>query len=111
MCRHCSAQTHSSPEGNRQVGAFKTFQYKQQIKNLKSAIEPKSLLSIHTSASGSEWPQIILDHIFPADYSQMTQSTFSTPPCVTWWNVVYTLKVLVGLSTGLLAFFGKSSLF
>ncbi|MBW0509907.1 hypothetical protein O181_049622 [Austropuccinia psidii MF-1] len=37
------------------------------------------LLHIPTSASGSECPQIILDQIFPADYSQFTKITFSTP--------------------------------
>ncbi|MBW0506503.1 hypothetical protein O181_046218 [Austropuccinia psidii MF-1] len=46
---------------------------------LKSTIAPKSLPNIPPSASGSQWPQILLDQIFPADYSQLTQSTFSTP--------------------------------
>ncbi|MBW0539640.1 hypothetical protein O181_079355 [Austropuccinia psidii MF-1] len=79
MCQHCSTQTHSSPEGDRQGVAFTPFQYKQHIKKLKSTIAPKSLPNIPTSASGSECPQILLDQIFPADYSQLTQSTFSTP--------------------------------
>ncbi|MBW0491331.1 hypothetical protein O181_031046 [Austropuccinia psidii MF-1] len=79
MCQHCSTQTHSSAEGDRQGVALKPFQYKQHIKKLKSTIEPKSLPNIPTSASGSECPQILLDQIFPADYSQSTQSTFSTP--------------------------------
>ncbi|MBW0471799.1 hypothetical protein O181_011514 [Austropuccinia psidii MF-1] len=79
MCQHCSTQTQSSPEGDRQGAAFTPFQYKQHIKNLKSAIAPKSLPNIPTSASGSECPQILLDQIFPADYSQLTQRTFSTP--------------------------------
>ncbi|MBW0574629.1 hypothetical protein O181_114344 [Austropuccinia psidii MF-1] len=76
--RICMCQ-HSSPEGYRQVVAFKPFQYKQNIKKLKSAISPKSLPNISTSASGSKCPHILLDHIYPADYSQLTQSTFSTP--------------------------------
>ncbi|MBW0503632.1 hypothetical protein O181_043347 [Austropuccinia psidii MF-1] len=50
------------------------------MKKLKSAIAPKSLPNIPTSVSGSECPQIPLDQIFPAGYSQLTQSTFSTPP-------------------------------
>ncbi|MBW0498163.1 hypothetical protein O181_037878 [Austropuccinia psidii MF-1] len=79
MFHHCSTQTHSSPEGDRKVFAFTPFQYKQHMKKLKSAIEPKSLPNIPTSASASECLQIILDQILPADYSQMTQSTFSTP--------------------------------
>ncbi|MBW0462284.1 hypothetical protein O181_001999 [Austropuccinia psidii MF-1] len=33
----------------------------------------------HSSAEGSECPQSLLDQIFPSDYSQLTQSTFSTP--------------------------------
>ncbi|MBW0479508.1 hypothetical protein O181_019223 [Austropuccinia psidii MF-1] len=83
MCQHCSTQTHSFPEGDRQGAAFTPFQYKQNIKKLKSSIAPKSLPKIPTSASGSEFPQIILDQIFPADHSQFTQSTFSTPPGLT----------------------------
>ncbi|MBW0518134.1 hypothetical protein O181_057849 [Austropuccinia psidii MF-1] len=79
MCQHCSTQTHSSPEGDRQGVSFTPFQYKQHIKKLKSTLAPKSLPNIPTSASGSECPQIVLDQIFPADYSQLTQSTFSTP--------------------------------
>ncbi|MBW0469138.1 hypothetical protein O181_008853 [Austropuccinia psidii MF-1] len=82
MCQHCSTQTHSSPEGDRKGVAFTPFKYKQHIKKLESAIQPKSLPNIPTSASGSECPQIILDQIFPADYSQFTNSTFSTPPGV-----------------------------
>ncbi|MBW0542831.1 hypothetical protein O181_082546 [Austropuccinia psidii MF-1] len=73
MCQHCSTQTHSSPEGDRKGVSFTAFQYKQHIKKLKY------LANIPTSVSGSECPQIILDHIFSADYSQLTQSTFSTP--------------------------------
>ncbi|MBW0510010.1 hypothetical protein O181_049725 [Austropuccinia psidii MF-1] len=79
MCQHCSTQTHSSPEGDRPGVAFTPFQYKQHIKKLKSTIAPKSLPNIPTSASGSECLQILLDQIFPADYSQLSQSTFSTP--------------------------------
>ncbi|MBW0565249.1 hypothetical protein O181_104964 [Austropuccinia psidii MF-1] len=79
MCQHCSTQKHSSPEGDRQEFAVTPFQYKQNIKNLQSAITPKSLPNIPTSASGSECQQILLDQIFPPDYSQLTQSTFSTP--------------------------------
>ncbi|MBW0538793.1 hypothetical protein O181_078508 [Austropuccinia psidii MF-1] len=78
MCQHCSTQTHSSAEGDRKAGAFRPFQYKQHIKKLKSTNADKSLPNITTSASGSECPQILLDQIFPADYSQLTQSTFST---------------------------------
>ncbi|MBW0478457.1 hypothetical protein O181_018172 [Austropuccinia psidii MF-1] len=83
MCQDCSTQTDSSPEGDRQGVSFTHFQYKQNIKKLKSAVAPKSLPNIPTSASGSEFPQILLDQIFPADYSQLTQSTFSTPLCLT----------------------------
>ncbi|MBW0522455.1 hypothetical protein O181_062170 [Austropuccinia psidii MF-1] len=79
MCQHCSTQTHSSAEGDRQGVAFTPFQYKQHIKNLKSTIAPKSLPNIPTSPSGSECLQILLDKIFPADYPQLTQSTFPTP--------------------------------
>ncbi|MBW0591012.1 hypothetical protein O181_130727, partial [Austropuccinia psidii MF-1] len=50
------------------------------IKKLKSTIAPKSLPNIPTSASGSECPQLLLDQIFPVDYSQLTQSSFSTAP-------------------------------
>ncbi|MBW0585905.1 hypothetical protein O181_125620 [Austropuccinia psidii MF-1] len=78
MCQHFSAQTHSSPEGDRQGVSFTPFQYKQHIKKLKSAITPKDLPNIPTSASGSELPQILLDQIFQAYHSQSTQSTFST---------------------------------
>ncbi|MBW0494818.1 hypothetical protein O181_034533 [Austropuccinia psidii MF-1] len=79
MCQHCSTQTHSAPEGDRQGVSYTPFQYKQHIKKLKSAIQPKSLPNIPTSASVSECPQIILDQIFQADYSQLTHRTFSTP--------------------------------
>ncbi|MBW0470621.1 hypothetical protein O181_010336 [Austropuccinia psidii MF-1] len=79
MCQLCSAQTHSYHEGDRKGVAFTIFQYKQQIKKLKSAIAPKSLPKIPTSASGSECPQILLDPIFPTDYFKLTESTFSTP--------------------------------
>ncbi|MBW0575789.1 hypothetical protein O181_115504 [Austropuccinia psidii MF-1] len=80
MCQHCSTQTHSPPEGDRHRFSFTPFQYKQHIKNLKSTIAPKSLPNIPTSPSGSECPHLLLDQIFPADYSQLTQSTFSTAP-------------------------------
>ncbi|MBW0507512.1 hypothetical protein O181_047227 [Austropuccinia psidii MF-1] len=83
MCQHCSTQTPSSPEWERKGVSFTPFQYKQNIKKLKSVIAPKSLPNIPTSASGSECPQILLGQIFPADYSQLTQSTFSTPPGLT----------------------------
>ncbi|MBW0555913.1 hypothetical protein O181_095628 [Austropuccinia psidii MF-1] len=83
ICQHCSTQTHFSPEGDRNGVAFTPFQYKQHIEKLKSAIAPKYLPNIPTSASGSECPQILLDQIFPADYSQLTQSIFSTPPVLT----------------------------
>ncbi|MBW0511677.1 hypothetical protein O181_051392 [Austropuccinia psidii MF-1] len=79
ICKHCSTQTHSPPEGDRKGAAFTPFHYKWHIKKLKSAIELKSLPNIRTSESGSECPQIVLDQIFPADYSQLTQITFSTP--------------------------------
>ncbi|MBW0561142.1 hypothetical protein O181_100857 [Austropuccinia psidii MF-1] len=78
MCQHCATQTHSSPEGDRQGVAFPPFQYKQHIQKLESTISPKSLPNIPTSASGSECLQILLDQIFQADYSQLTQRTFST---------------------------------
>ncbi|MBW0573285.1 hypothetical protein O181_113000 [Austropuccinia psidii MF-1] len=80
MCQHCSTQTHSSPEGDTHGAAFTPFQYKQHIKKLKSTIAPKSLPNIPNFASGSECPQLLLDQIFPADYSQLTQSSFSTAP-------------------------------
>ncbi|MBW0499406.1 hypothetical protein O181_039121 [Austropuccinia psidii MF-1] len=80
MFQHCSTHTHSSAEGDRQGASLTPFQYKQHIEKLKSAIAPKSLPNIPTSASGCECPQILLDQIFPADYSQLTQSAFSTPP-------------------------------
>ncbi|MBW0510543.1 hypothetical protein O181_050258 [Austropuccinia psidii MF-1] len=66
MRQHCSTPTDSSAEGDRQGAAFTTLQYKQHIRNLKSTIAPKSLPNIPTSASGSEWTQILLDEIFPA---------------------------------------------
>ncbi|MBW0560177.1 hypothetical protein O181_099892, partial [Austropuccinia psidii MF-1] len=80
ICHHFSTQTHSFPERDRKGFAFTPFQYKQHIKKLKYAIEPKSLPNIPTSASGSECLKIILDQIFPADYSQLTQITFSAAP-------------------------------
>ncbi|MBW0545729.1 hypothetical protein O181_085444 [Austropuccinia psidii MF-1] len=79
MCQDSSAQTHSSAKGDRKGVSFTPFQYKQHITNLKSTIAPKSLPKIPTSASGSECLQVLLDQIFPADYSQLTQSTFSIP--------------------------------
>ncbi|MBW0584984.1 hypothetical protein O181_124699 [Austropuccinia psidii MF-1] len=78
MFQHCSTQTHSSPEGDRQGVAFTPFQYKQHIEKIKLTIEPKYLPNIPTSSLGSQCPRILLDQIFPADYSQLTQSTFST---------------------------------
>ncbi|MBW0469702.1 hypothetical protein O181_009417 [Austropuccinia psidii MF-1] len=83
MCQHRSTLSHSSPEGDRQGVAFTPLQYKRHIKKLKSAIAPKSLANIPTSSSGSECPQVLLDQIFPANYLQSTQSTFSTPPGLT----------------------------
>ncbi|MBW0506584.1 hypothetical protein O181_046299 [Austropuccinia psidii MF-1] len=80
MCQHFSSQTHSPPEDDRKGVSFKPFQYKHHIKKLKSAIEPKCIPNIPNSASGSECPQILLDPIFTAYYSQLTQSTFFTPP-------------------------------
>ncbi|MBW0472190.1 hypothetical protein O181_011905 [Austropuccinia psidii MF-1] len=80
MCQHFSSQTHSSPEGDRQ-GVYSTpFQYKQHNKKLKSSIEPKCIPNIPTSASGSECLKNLLDLIFQAHYSQLTQSAFSTQP-------------------------------
>ncbi|MBW0496359.1 hypothetical protein O181_036074 [Austropuccinia psidii MF-1] len=78
MCQHCSTQTHSSPEGDMLEVAFTTFKYKQHIKQIKSAIEPNAIPNIPTLASGSECLQILFDQIFPRDYSQLIQSTFST---------------------------------
>ncbi|MBW0528482.1 hypothetical protein O181_068197 [Austropuccinia psidii MF-1] len=63
---------------NVQGVAFTPFQYKQNIKKLKSTVAPKSLPNIPTSASGSECPQILLDQIVQAYYSKLTQSTVST---------------------------------
>ncbi|MBW0524397.1 hypothetical protein O181_064112 [Austropuccinia psidii MF-1] len=79
MCQRCLTQTHSSFEGDRQGVSFTPFQYKQQIKKLKTTITPKSLPNIPTSASGSECPQILSEQISPSVYSQLTQRTFSTP--------------------------------
>ncbi|MBW0464631.1 hypothetical protein O181_004346 [Austropuccinia psidii MF-1] len=79
MYQHCASQTNFSPEGDRQGVSFTPFQYKQQIKNLKSAIEPKSIPNISTSESGSVCPQTLLDQIFPPDYSQLTQKNFLHP--------------------------------
>ncbi|MBW0580889.1 hypothetical protein O181_120604 [Austropuccinia psidii MF-1] len=72
MCQHCSTQTHSSPEGDRKGVFFTPFQYKQHIKELKSAMAPKPLPNIPTSTLGYECLQILLDRIFPAHYSQLT---------------------------------------
>ncbi|MBW0534450.1 hypothetical protein O181_074165 [Austropuccinia psidii MF-1] len=77
MCQHFSTQTHSYPEGVRQGVSFTLFQYKQHTKKLKSAIEPKAIPNIPTLASEAGCPQIFLN-----DYSQLTQSTFSTPLCL-----------------------------
>ncbi|MBW0578077.1 hypothetical protein O181_117792 [Austropuccinia psidii MF-1] len=82
MCQHFSTQTHSSTDGDRQGVAFTPFQYKQHVKKIKSTIAPKSLPNIPTSASGSEYPKILLDQIFPADYLQLAQSTPSTLACL-----------------------------
>ncbi|MBW0511717.1 hypothetical protein O181_051432 [Austropuccinia psidii MF-1] len=79
MCQHCSTQTHSSTEGDRQGVAFTPLKYKQHIKKFISTIAPKYLAEIPTSASGSEFPPILFDQIFQAYYSQFTQSTFSNP--------------------------------
>ncbi|MBW0474661.1 hypothetical protein O181_014376 [Austropuccinia psidii MF-1] len=79
MCQHCSTQTHSSPVGYRKGVALTPFKYKQHIKKLKSAIEPKLISNIPTSESGSEFLQIPVDQILPANYFQLTKSTFSTP--------------------------------
>ncbi|MBW0483306.1 hypothetical protein O181_023021 [Austropuccinia psidii MF-1] len=79
ICKHCSTETHSSPEGDKQGVSFTHFQYKQNIKKLKSAIEPKNIPNISTSASGFECLQILLGQIFPNDYSQLIQSTLFTP--------------------------------
>ncbi|MBW0542944.1 hypothetical protein O181_082659 [Austropuccinia psidii MF-1] len=81
MCQHCSTQTYSFPKVDRHGVAFTPFQYKKHIKKLKSTIAPKSLPEIPTSASGSDCPQILLDQIFPADYSQLTHSTGSQFNC------------------------------
>ncbi|MBW0489157.1 hypothetical protein O181_028872 [Austropuccinia psidii MF-1] len=79
MCQHFTTQTHSSTEGDRQGVFFTPLQYKQHIKKLKLTIAPKSLPNIPISASESECMQTLLDQIFLADYSQLTQRTFSTP--------------------------------
>ncbi|MBW0581896.1 hypothetical protein O181_121611 [Austropuccinia psidii MF-1] len=78
MCQRCLTQTHSSPKGNRQGASFTPFQYKHHIKKIKSTIVPKYLSKIPTSASGSECLQILLDKFLSANYSKLTQSTFST---------------------------------
>ncbi|MBW0573895.1 hypothetical protein O181_113610 [Austropuccinia psidii MF-1] len=79
MCQHCSTQTHSSSEGDRQGVSFTPFQYKQHITKIKSTIAPKSLPKIPTSASLYECPQILLDQLFSAVYSQLRKRTFFTP--------------------------------
>ncbi|MBW0465222.1 hypothetical protein O181_004937 [Austropuccinia psidii MF-1] len=58
--------------------AFTPFQYKQHIQKLKSAIEPNAIPNIPSLEAGSEFPKISWDKIFPKDYSQLTQRTFST---------------------------------
>ncbi|MBW0554076.1 hypothetical protein O181_093791 [Austropuccinia psidii MF-1] len=77
ICQHCSTQTHSSAEGDRQGAAFTPLQYKKHIDKLKSTISPKSFPNIPTSASASECSQILLDQIFPADYSQLIKKELS----------------------------------
>ncbi|MBW0462412.1 hypothetical protein O181_002127 [Austropuccinia psidii MF-1] len=79
MYQHCSTQTHSSAGGDGKGVSFTTFQYKQYIQKLKSTIEPKTIPKIPTLTSASKCPQILLDQIFPNYYSQLPQSTFSTP--------------------------------
>ncbi|MBW0482061.1 hypothetical protein O181_021776 [Austropuccinia psidii MF-1] len=80
--------THPSPEGDKQGVVFIPFQYEQHIKKLKSAIEAKAIPNIPTLASGRECPPTLLDQIFPKDYSQLTQSMFSTP----WGNTSKALE-------------------
>ncbi|MBW0474956.1 hypothetical protein O181_014671 [Austropuccinia psidii MF-1] len=79
ICQHFSNQKKSSPGGDRQGFSFTPFQYKQHIDKLKYAIEPKAIPNIATLAFGSECWKILLDQIFPNYYSQLTQSTFTTP--------------------------------
>ncbi|MBW0478268.1 hypothetical protein O181_017983 [Austropuccinia psidii MF-1] len=79
MCQHCSTQTNSSPEGDREVVEFTPFQYKQHIEKLKPSIEPNAIPNFPVLASGSECPQILLAQIFPKDYSQLPRIMFSTP--------------------------------
>ncbi|MBW0509563.1 hypothetical protein O181_049278 [Austropuccinia psidii MF-1] len=74
MCQYFSTQTQSSPEGDSHRAVFTPFQYKQNIKKLKSTIAPESLQKIPTSASGSEGPQILMDQNFPANYSRLTKN-------------------------------------
>ncbi|MBW0480826.1 hypothetical protein O181_020541 [Austropuccinia psidii MF-1] len=78
MCQHCSSQTSSSTESDRQGVALRTLQYNQHIKELKLPIECKYISNIPTSESGSEFPQMFLDNVFANDYYLLTQSTFST---------------------------------
>ncbi|MBW0469056.1 hypothetical protein O181_008771 [Austropuccinia psidii MF-1] len=80
MFQHFSTQTHSSPEGDRLVVFFSPFQYKQNMKKLKSGIEPNAIPNIPNFTSGSECLHILLDQIFPNDCSELTQSMFSTSP-------------------------------
>ncbi|MBW0518095.1 hypothetical protein O181_057810 [Austropuccinia psidii MF-1] len=80
MCQHCSTQTHTAPEGNRQGVAFTPFQCKQHMKNLKSGIESNVIPNIPNFKSGSQCPQVLLDQIFPNDCSQLTQRMFPTSP-------------------------------
>ncbi|MBW0493177.1 hypothetical protein O181_032892 [Austropuccinia psidii MF-1] len=58
MCQSFPTQKNSSPEGDRPGVYFTPFQYKQNIENLKLAIEAKSIAKIPTSESGSESPQL-----------------------------------------------------
>ncbi|MBW0537907.1 hypothetical protein O181_077622 [Austropuccinia psidii MF-1] len=71
MCQNCTTQTHSSPEGDRQGVSFTPLQYKHHIKQLKSAIAPKSLPNIPTSASASECLENSIQSNFPSGLSSI----------------------------------------
>ncbi|MBW0528244.1 hypothetical protein O181_067959 [Austropuccinia psidii MF-1] len=71
MCQHCTTQKHSSPEVDRQGVSFRPLQYKHHIKQLKSAIAPKSLPNIPTSASGSQCPENSIQSNSPCGLSSI----------------------------------------
>ncbi|MBW0497938.1 hypothetical protein O181_037653 [Austropuccinia psidii MF-1] len=94
ICQHCSTQTHSSPEGDRQGVSFTPFQYKQHIKKVKSAIAPKSLAQIPTFASGS--------HTFSATQglTSTAQKPYSRSPNLPPQDLGMIIYDILSLSSG-----------